>query len=581
MIDKKKYIVACNGMDVKVVDKDAKYVKLNHDKNDKESIPVKIKLLKFITSTNKLSDRKRDLLEIAGYVFAADRKCPRGSSENVEMHSWSREIEVNIKVRDLGFWQDENVKQKLNETLSFMTGDYSWIFKFKLHNGEDEVELFGDETFVMESSENTRVVLFSGGLDSLSGVIELLQTTNEQLCLVSHQSGNPSVALTQNKLFDEINSLYPNRCLHYKYECGLYGQQRADETQRTRSFVFNAIAYSLATTYGLNGNMLFENGTTSINLAETEDMKNSRASRTTHPKTLGLLTELFTMICEKDYNVENGFYDKTKADVVKVLKDYKKLKLLDIAVSCSATRNHRNNAKHCGVCSQCIDRRFAVYATEVEEWDENGTYDFDFVKGDLEKDSQKKALSDYLNQSREFKKYTIDKFHDKYLNEIIEMEEFVDGKSEVEKVEKIYNVCLRHGEQVENAIGRMSLKYNKAFDKFRPNSFFSLVLGMRSDENTIQPIKLTEEGKEKEEVPTRKLKELAAIAYKDILDRGIIDIKAEESKIDKKISNFVIPELEKKYKVKIKEKETLNDYFRQKRIEAKRKRDGSIEILTH
>jgi len=399
-----KYIVSCNGVNIKETERNVRYIKLNHNKEDKESYNVKIKLLKFTTGQNILSDRKRDLLEIAGYVFATDRKCTRGSKNSVEMHSWSRTIDLHIKVRDIKFWNTEAVKKKLNEALSFMTGDKKWNFVFHQHDGDMEEDLFGEESFVIDSNKKIRVVLFSGGLDSLAGIIELLETTNDNLCLVSHQSGNQSVASTQNKLFEEIEKQYPNRCWHYKYKCGLTGRQSADESQRTRSFLFNSIAYTLSSTYKLNENTLFENAITSFNFAETQDMMNSRSSRTTHPKTLGLLTELLSQVNNEPYRIKNGYYNKSKTDVVNVLKKYDKLNLFDVAVSCSATRQHRSKHSHCGICSQCIDRRIAVYSAGIERHDENGLYEFDFTIEDLDSFEKRKPLSDYIHQAKIFQK---------------------------------------------------------------------------------------------------------------------------------------------------------------------------------
>ncbi len=497
------------------------------------------------------------------------------------MHSWSRDIDLHIKVRDLKFWEKDEVRKKLDETLSFMTGDWNWNFKFYQHSGEIEYELFGDETFVIESEKETNVVLFSGGLDSLSGIIELLRTTDNQLCLVSHQSGNPSVGKVQNDLFDEIKMLYPGRCYHYKYECSLRGQQSADETQRTRSFLFNSIAYTLASTYKLNENILFENAITSFNIAETQDMINSRSSRTTHPKTLGLMSELMTMIHESEYKIKNRFYDKTKADVIAVLKRYGHEKMLDIAVSCSGSRNKKNkHTTHCGICSQCIDRRFGAYYVEVEEEDENGIYDFDFVKEDLLEIKQKKAISDYLLQARKYSKFSLEKFYDEFTDELTDLEEFFEGETEADKIQKIYNVCLRHGGQVEKAYNRMQLKNDGLNSKFRANSLFSLVLGMRTKEDILKPIKLNAEGIEKIDVPRRQLKILSASIYQNLLEKGEIGIKEKETKLNKGISNSVILELEKEYKMDDKQKNSIHEYFRKGLIEAKRK-NGKIEVKTH
>lgn len=580
MTEIKKYIVSCNGIYIKERENSTKYIKLNHSKDDVECYNVKIKLLKFTTSKNTINDRKRDLLEIAGYVFAADRKCSRGCSDNVEMHSWSRNIELHIKVRDLKFWNNEDVKKKLNDALSFMTGDLRWSFIFHQHEGEIEEEFFGDETFVIENSNKTRAILFSGGLDSLSGIIEVLETTKDKLCLVSHQSGNPSVKKVQNDLFKEINILYPDRCLHYKYECGLVGRQRADESQRTRSFVFNSIAFTLSTTYGLSGNTLFENGITSFNLPETQDMMNSRSSRTTHPKTLGLMSELLTIINEKPYEIKNSYYNKTKTDVVNVLKKYHQLNLMDISVSCSATRDHRSDNTHCGICSQCIDRRIAAYSAEIERHDENGLYDFDFTTMDLINQNERKAISDYLNQAKIFKEKSLDGFYNQFMYDLIDLEEFMLGETEEDNIETIYNLCSRHGSQVEKAIGRMIKKHDAAFSKFRPNSLYGLILGIRNKGNSIELVQIKQNGEKKQELPNGQLTKIAARKYTKAIEDGLIDYRIEETKKEKAITSIIIPIIEKEYILKTTQRRSLHEYFRKRRIEA-RKTKGNVKVVTH
>ncbi len=483
MIKKAKYIVACNGIEVDNRGTEH-YLELKHDGEKRSDCNIRVELADFVSSIYTLDDRKKDLLEIAGYVFGADRKTSRGAKDTLDMHSWSRDFEIHIKVRDLDFWDRPKVKKLLDESLSFMTGDHKYKFVFYQAETDYPTNIFDDKKFTLEPNEKLKVVLFSGGLDSLSGVIKMLEETDDDLCLVSHLSGNPSVENTQTNLYEEINELYPGRCAHYKFHCGLSRKQSVDETQRTRSFLFNSIAFALASTYGKNENILFENGITSYNFAETQDMMNSRASRTTHPKTLGLLSELFTEINEFDYKIENRYYDKTKTDVVDVLKQYDKLDLIETSVSCSQTRTHRTNSTHCGVCSQCIDRRFASYAVSVENYDRASLYEFDFVVEDLDENDTIKALSDYLRIAKKFTEKSLDGFHDEFIDELSDIEEYIDGESEGKKIKKVYDVCLRQGKQIESAIIRMILEFDKPFSHIRPRSLFSLVLGMRKEKVT-------------------------------------------------------------------------------------------------
>lgn len=478
MSESGEYIVACNGVKLKKNKDNAHYLELEYHQGRNKN--VNIDLIDFGTSVYKLSKRVKDLLEIAGYLFAADRESSRGKPDNVEYHSWSRSFHIHIKVRDYKFWNNEKVKQLLEDILCFITGDKN--YKFTFYKGEPDfpTNLFDNEKFKLDTKISISIILFSGGLDSLAGTIERLETTKDEICLVSHQSGQPSVKQTQHKLFDAIAKLYPNRCKHYKFHCGLSHTNSIDETQRTRSFLFTAMAFAIANTYKQDRVYVYENGITSLNFAKTQDMMNGRASRTTHPKTLFLLENLFKKIAGKEFKIENPYLLKTKTDVIKIIKKYKKLKLLDSAVSCSSTRNRPENHTHCGICSQCIDRRFAVYSAETEKNDENGIYNFNFLIEDLEDPIVIKSLNDYLRLAQSFAEENEDMFYMNRSDQIVEAEEFIEGSNEAERVNKLYQLAKKHAKDIEHSLQRIENIYYKPFTKARPKSFYNLILKTRA-----------------------------------------------------------------------------------------------------
>lgn len=93
---------------------------------------VHIGLPRFVQDVYHLRDRVLDLLEIAGYVFAADRRISRGPKIAVEYQAWSRSLQFHIRVRDYEFWSRPPVREALSRALEFMTGDSaynSWIGK--------------------------------------------------------------------------------------------------------------------------------------------------------------------------------------------------------------------------------------------------------------------------------------------------------------------------------------------------------------------------------------------------------------------------------------------------------------------
>ena len=255
----------------------------------------------------------------------------------------------------------------LAEALQFMTGDREYRFEFQPGHSTQPTSLFDSDEFYGGTLPKHSVVLFSGGLDSLTGTINLLENTAERICLVSHQS-QPSTIRTQNRLYEALLRYYPDRVLHSKFKCNL-NDRRREESQRTRAFLYTSIAFAISQAFEQNHFFLYENGITSINFPRREDLANARASRTTHPKTIYLLQKFFSLFIDKSLQIQTPFLWKTKTEVVDNLLASPRKELLPSAVSCSKTFQNIGEQTHCGGCSQCIDRRFAAYATGGYKWE--------------------------------------------------------------------------------------------------------------------------------------------------------------------------------------------------------------------
>jgi hypothetical protein len=134
---------------------------------------VNISLPNFVQTVFHLPPRILDLLEIASYVFSADRLLDRGDKDAVEYHRWSRSLHFVIKVRDLRFWRRPLVRVCLADALCWMSGDYSYSFTFQPGHSTPPTSLFDSEAFSLPPTRNAAVALFSGGLDSFAGLLDL------------------------------------------------------------------------------------------------------------------------------------------------------------------------------------------------------------------------------------------------------------------------------------------------------------------------------------------------------------------------------------------------------------------------
>lgn len=437
---------------------------------------VNIQLPDFVGSVYHLPDRVKDLLEIAAYVYAADRNTHRGSLSAVEYQKWDRSFHFVFPVRDFTFWNQPEVKTNLSEPLTFMSGDKSYEFTFQQMGANIPMGLFDQEGYKTTPDKETSIILFSGGLDSLTGVVDRLKNTSENICLISHQSRQPESTRTQKKLIEALNHKYGNRCSHFKFFCNLVGVRAVEETQRLRSFLYSSIAFALAGAFSQNRFYFYENGITSINFSKRQDLINARASRTTHPKTLGLLEKFFNLFSpNQPIKIHHPYLYKTKTDVVRTLVDLGEQNLISSSVSCSKTFQNTTQNTHCGQCSQCIDRRFAMYSTAVEDYDEQGIYGFDFLKDELEDEKSKTTLIDYVRLALQFTQLNQTAFQFERMDELVNLDDYIEGTNENIRLEKIYELCKKHGEQIERALERMRSKHDKPFKQRQNDSFLKII----------------------------------------------------------------------------------------------------------
>lgn len=462
--------ILCNGATLAKRKRKANSLVLDYRGNDAN---VKLLLPDFVRNVYHLPDRVLDLLEIAAYVFAADRSISRGDEDAVEFHAWSRSLRFVVKVRDHDFWQRADVQDKAAAALAFMSGDRRYEFDFQPGHSTPATSLFDQEGFSITPDLRARVVLFSGGLDSLAGALDLLCDPATHLYLVSHQSQTGTIR-TQNKLAEALNRLHPGRSQHYRFRCCLRGERAEEETQRTRAFLYASTAFALAQALGTKAGIAYENGVTAINFPRRADLLNARASRTTHPKTVALMQVFLSEVLGETFTIHTPFLWNTKTDVVKLLADRGGADLITSSVSCSKTFQRLGQATQCGGCSQCIDRRFAAYAADLYQIDNSGIYAKDFLTETIEDLSARTTLIDYVRQAMHFAESNVDHFCEKHLPDLVDVVDHV-GLKEDEAVQKIHDLCQRHGKQVATAIRRMREVHDDPYRPVPAGSFLRIV----------------------------------------------------------------------------------------------------------
>jgi 7-cyano-7-deazaguanine synthase in queuosine biosynthesis len=316
-----------------------------------------------------------DLLEVATYIYAADSAISRGGKTDAQMGArWRRNFRFVIPVRQPDLWSSNPVKSALVETISFLSED-NYDFEFRLLEKPPPVEGYfefsGEEAARFTPDE---VILFSGGLDSFAGTVEMLVAHGKKVALVSHRSAT-KIASAQKHLVDQLHAgVGGDRVLHIPIWASLDESLSRESTHRTRSFLFAALGSVTARLFGLDRIAFFENGVVSLNLPPVAQIVGARATRTTHPQAMAGFRAIFSELLKKQFDVINPFMWLTKAEIVERIAARGFSELIRDTRSCTRVHDMTILNPHCGKCSQCIDRRFAMIAAGQEHNDPDEAY---------------------------------------------------------------------------------------------------------------------------------------------------------------------------------------------------------------
>jgi hypothetical protein len=108
---------------------------------------------------------------------------------------------------------------------------------------------------------------------------------------------------------------------------------------------------------------------------------------------------LFSRIFDARLRVDNPFFWRTKTDVVETIARLGMADQIAHTRSCADVHNQTKQHVHCGRCSQCIDRRFAVLAAGLERFDPAEAYRVDLMTGIRSRVEDKEAALSYVRSA--------------------------------------------------------------------------------------------------------------------------------------------------------------------------------------
>ena len=398
-----------------------------------------------------IPDELADLLEIASYVYAADSAVLRGGKIDAQMGArWRRKFRFVVPVRHPDLWT--SIHPVLIETLSFLSDDeYDFEFKpfVQLAPLERCFEFTGEEGLNISPHE---LILFSGGLDSFAGTVEELVARKSSVILVSHRSASKIVG-TQKHLVRRLSErLGPRRVFHVPVWANFAGSTTRKSTYRTRSFLVTALGAVTARLFRLDRITFFENGIVSLNLPPLAPVVGARATRVTHPQVLEGFCRLLSEIVDRSFEVANPYRWHTKAEVIEQISVNGFRDLIRDTRSCAHVRTMSTEHPHCGLCSQCIDRRFAVLAAGLEQDDPIEGYKVDLFTGERPAGPGRELALAYVRSASDITGMTEVDFFSRYGEASRALRFFEEPASTVARL--IHDLHRRHAAAVCRVVDR-------------------------------------------------------------------------------------------------------------------------------
>ncbi len=388
-----------------------------------------------------------DLLEVASYIYSTDQSKSRGGKTFPnDGQNWYRQYELNIPVRNPDLWNQRSVKDSLTKLMRFISDD-NYKFTFRRLGYDIPKDAYFDFTDQGTWFNPDSILLFSGGLDSLAGAIEELSDPQRKILLVSHRPV-AKIDKIQKGLVDKLIDKFDaeSRILHVPVWVNKVSKITKDNTQRSRSFLYSSIACAISMMVNRREIKFYENGIISCNLPISEQLVNARASRSTHPISLKLMSEFFSSLMKEEFKVSNPYFQKTKSDVVELYKTHRATDLIKESRSCTHTRSTTILHTHCGVCSQCVERRLAVLWNGLEGVEPEEMYEIRLFQDSLNKPEDKQMVENYIQHARILEELAIESFFEKFPDCLNTMNALPGTKFEAGQA--LYDLHHKHGQQV-------------------------------------------------------------------------------------------------------------------------------------
>ena len=338
----------------------------------------------------------RELLLLASAVYIADKVTPRDDAPD----RWTRSFTIDAPASDPALW--ETAAPDLPEALQFLTGDH-WDLRWR-----QEVTTIHRVRPRMRSRYDA-VCLFSGGLDSFAGAIDLLEDpARPRVLLIGHYDSMHTPG-PQRRLANALGVVYGQarlRLLQIRVRPAPLSQAQAvpltgrrEPSTRSRSLLFIALGIAAAAAIGSHVPLYVpENGFIALNVPLIRARLGSCSTRTTHPYFLDRLRVALGSLGLTN-PIHTPYASRTKGEMLATSRNPDLLtQHARETVSCAhpeAGRYVGARPGNCGYCFPCLIRRGALHAVGADvaadyQWDV--TSDMSLFEGTSARGQDARAL---------------------------------------------------------------------------------------------------------------------------------------------------------------------------------------------
>lgn len=329
-----------------------------------------------------------DLLEIARVVHEFDRRQPKRTT-GVRV----KQVHVAMSLRAPHRWTAA-AKNELCALLRIQ-GNAEWIFDFtKRKNVKTSADrMLANVAADRQTSDKMtkpstvggvkNIVLFSGGLDSTSGLATLAPQADETL-LVAYYARNREKQIRIASTLKYPHLVQISSKWTVSDTAGRVGGQFS-----YRSLLFLSLAAMFADATGAPSLFQFENGPLALAVPPAPIY---RITRHAHPLVHLHFANLFKTIVRRDLKLSNPFLTMTKGEAALILKKHLPDEFNDVVAKTEtcwylnsrtivAGRARKKNGQPCGACVPCLVRRAALGPDDTD-----AAVDFKDPKGRVEHD---------------------------------------------------------------------------------------------------------------------------------------------------------------------------------------------------